>query len=57
MSGAATAMLSVYDGQQCCGFILSRGSKGFEAFDADQTSVGVFATQREAAGAIMRAQP
>jgi hypothetical protein len=45
-------MLSVYDGRTCIGWIMSRGKAGFEAFDADQRSLGVFATQREAAAAL-----
>jgi hypothetical protein len=48
----APAMLSVYDGQRCIGFLLSRGKLGFEAFAADQHSLGTYPTQREAADAI-----
>jgi hypothetical protein len=45
-------MLSVYSGRVCCGFLLNRGKTGFEAFDADQRSLGLFPTQREAAAAL-----
>ena len=49
---ARPTLVSVYDGQRCAGFILSRGCAGFEAFDAEQHSLGTFATEREAARAI-----
>jgi hypothetical protein len=49
-------MLSVFDGRTCAGWIVGRGRIGWEAFTADEGSVGVFPTQREAANAIMRWQ-
>ena len=54
MSRAVTAlaMLSVYDGQRCIGFLLSRGRAGVEAFDCDERSLGVYPTQGEAVNAI-----
>jgi hypothetical protein len=59
---AATAarsspLLSAYDGQRCIGFVCSRGKLGFEAFDSEERSLGVYGTQREAAAAIMRGSP
>ena len=45
---------SVYAGQVCLGFILNRGPAGFEAFSADEKSLGLFTTQQAAAAAIMR---
>ena len=54
---SAAPITSVYAGQVCLGFILDRGSAGFEAFSADEKSLGLFPTQREAAAAIMRAVP
>jgi hypothetical protein len=45
-------MLSVYSGRECVGFILARGKTGFEAFTADQKSLGLYPTQREAARAL-----
>jgi hypothetical protein len=42
----------VYDGRQCLGFILRRGKLGFEAIDRDERSLGIFASEREAANAI-----
>jgi hypothetical protein len=46
-------LLSAYDGQCCIGFVCSRGKLGFEAFDSEERSLGVYGTQRDAAGAIM----
>jgi hypothetical protein len=59
---AATAarsspLLSAYDGQRCIGFVCSRGKLGFEAFDSEERSLGVYGTQREAAAATMRGSP
>jgi hypothetical protein len=50
-------MISVCSGQVCLGFVLNRGEAGFEAFNADEKSLGLFPTQREAAAAIMRGAP
>ena len=52
-------MLSVYAGRTCVGFILARGKTGFEVFTADQKSLGIYPTQREAAAALpdTEAQP
>jgi hypothetical protein len=47
------SLLSVYDGQRCIGHVLARGKTGFEAFDAEERAIGIYATQREAANAIM----
>jgi hypothetical protein len=59
MSSAApvTSLLSVCDGQLCIGFVLNRGRYGFEAFDGDQQSLGIFPTQREAADAVAKRMP
>lgn len=54
MTTKPTAPLAyVYDGQQCLGHVLSRGPKGFEAFDRDDRSLGLFATGKQAANALM----
>jgi hypothetical protein len=45
-------MLSVYDGRTCLGHIIARGKRGFEAFDADDNSLGTFPTDQEAADAV-----
>jgi hypothetical protein len=36
------------------GFVFARGKTGYEAFNRDERSVGVFKTQREAAAALGR---
>jgi hypothetical protein len=51
----ATGMLSVYDGRQCIGHLIRRGKCGVEAFDLDDRSLGVFASQHEAIGALIAA--
>jgi hypothetical protein len=53
MKTAAAPLSYVYDGRTCLGFVLSRGRAGFEAFDREQNSLGMFPTQRAAAAAIM----
>ena len=40
---------AVYDGTRCIGHVLWRGPKGFEAFDADDRSLGRFASMSDAA--------
>jgi hypothetical protein len=51
---AISPLAYIYDGRECLGFVLSRGRAGFEAFDSEERSLGVYGTQREAAAAIMR---
>jgi hypothetical protein len=48
-------MVSVYDGQVCLGFVLARGCKGHEAFDAKERSLGLYPNQRDAADAVSAA--
>lgn len=50
----APAMLSVCDGTECLGFILSRGKQGHEAFDREQKSLGVFTTVAAAADVVAK---
>jgi hypothetical protein len=47
-----TGMLSVYDGRQCVGHLIRRGKCGVEAFDINEVSLGVFASQYEAIKAV-----
>jgi hypothetical protein len=49
-------MTSVISANGCCGFLLSRGPRGFEAFDADCRSLGLFNTEQEAMDAILKAR-
>jgi hypothetical protein len=44
---------SVYDGTHCLGHLLGRGKTGWEAFDADDKSLGIYPTQKEAAAVLM----
>jgi len=39
-------------GARCIGHVLARGRHGFEAFDADDNSIGIYAKQTEAANAL-----
>jgi hypothetical protein len=50
-------IVPVFSGKLCLGFILARGEAGFEAFNADERSLGLFPTQHEAAAAILRGEP
>jgi predicted DNA-binding transcriptional regulator AlpA len=42
-------------GTVCLGFVFPRGKMGFEAFDADTASLGLFETAKAAADAVTRA--
>jgi hypothetical protein len=54
---ASPTMVSVYDGRECLGFVLSRGCRGFEAFRADEKSLGLFPNRRDAANAVSAGIP
>jgi hypothetical protein len=45
-------LVSVFDGRCCIGFILRRGRAGFEAFNSDQDTIGIFCSEAEAAAAL-----
>jgi hypothetical protein len=45
----------VYSGRVCLGRIVCRGKLGFEAFDADERSLGIFPNLKRAADAVERA--
>jgi hypothetical protein len=47
------ALLSVYSGRDCVGFLLSRGKVGCEAFDANEKSLGIFPSEKAAADAVI----
>lgn len=51
------AMVCVFRGKLCLGFLLTRGADGYEAFDADGASLGLFSTRRAAAGSLMMRGP
>jgi hypothetical protein len=46
------SMFGVYDGQRCIGHIISRGRDGYESFDANDKSIGLFGTLKLAADAL-----
>src|SRR5262249_60797321 len=48
---------SVYDGGSRIGVILARGRHGFEAYAADDYSLGLFPSPRKAAAAITTTRP
>jgi hypothetical protein len=43
----------VTDGREAIGHIIARGRLGFEAFDPNNKSVGIFETQSQAANALL----
>jgi hypothetical protein len=43
---------AVIAGQRCLGHIVARGPLGYEAFDRDDRSLGVFDKRAAAAGAV-----
>jgi hypothetical protein len=45
---------AIYDGRRYLGVILPHSKDGFRAVDCNKRLVGVFASHREAAAAIMR---
>jgi hypothetical protein len=50
-------LLSVFDGRECVGFILARGRAGYQAFTADEKSLGLYPSQKQAADAITGPRP
>jgi hypothetical protein len=50
------ALLSVYSGRECNGFLLDRGKAGCEVFDANEKSLGIFPNEK-AAAAISETAP
>jgi hypothetical protein len=50
------ALAMLYNGQQCVGHLIRRGKCGVEAFDLDDRSLGVFASQFEAIEALYAAK-
>jgi hypothetical protein len=47
-----TPLVSVYSGRQCIGFVIARSKAGFEAFDPNDKSLGVFASMKLAADVL-----
>jgi hypothetical protein len=57
MTASEEPFASVYDGLSRLGVILARGRGGFEAYAADDHSLGLFASPRKAASAITMTRP
>jgi hypothetical protein len=55
MTATLSPLSYIYDGRACLGFVLSRGRAGFEAFDRDQRSLGLYPTAPAAANAVFAA--
>jgi hypothetical protein len=55
MGAPSSFMLSVFSSTTCIGFVLERGKLGHEAFDANEKSIGIYGSQREAADAVINA--
>jgi hypothetical protein len=51
-NSSATSLLWLYDGRRLVGFVLARGRAGFEAFDRNEQSRGLYPTQQLAIAAI-----
>jgi hypothetical protein len=49
---AISPLAYVYDGRVSLGFVVSRGRAGFEAFDREERSLGLFPTAPTAANAV-----
>jgi hypothetical protein len=48
------SMISIYDGRQCVGFVLARGRRGYEAFNAGERSIGIFTSRDTAIGECVK---
>jgi hypothetical protein len=56
MKNTSTAPMSyIYDGRECRGFVLARGRLGFEAFDREGRSLGLYPAAPAAANAVCAA--
>jgi hypothetical protein len=51
----AATLSFVNDGRETLGFILARGKLGFEAFDREERSLGLYPTAGAAANAVVAA--
>jgi hypothetical protein len=51
----SSPLLSAYDGQRCIGFVCSRGKLGFEAFDREERSLGLYPAAPAAANGVCAA--
>jgi len=52
MTTRSPPLVYVTDGREAIGFVLARGRSGFEAFDRDEHSLGLYRTAPAAANAV-----
>jgi hypothetical protein len=52
---AISPLAYVYDGREVVGHVLARGRSGFEGFDRQERSLGLFKTAAQAANAVFDA--
>jgi hypothetical protein len=52
---AISPLAYVYDGREAIGFVLARGRAGFEGFDREERSLGLFPAAPTAANAVFDA--
>jgi hypothetical protein len=52
---AISPLAYVYDRREAIGFVLARGRAGFEGFDREERSLGLFPTAPTAANAVFDA--
>jgi hypothetical protein len=52
MTQTSSPLSYVTDGREAIGHIIARGRLGYELFDRDEKSLGIFKTQAEAARAL-----
>jgi hypothetical protein len=52
-AAAATPLISIMHNSRCIGFMLRRGRQGVEVFTREMQSIGCFATEHEAVGALL----
>jgi hypothetical protein len=49
-----TSLISVMIDNKCIGYLIKRGKTGFEAFNSDDKSLGMFAEEHDAVAAVMK---
>jgi hypothetical protein len=53
MSTPTRTLIPILAGNVCIGHLIERGRAGFEAFDRDDSSLGVFPTAAQAVDALL----
>jgi hypothetical protein len=52
MNESTARMLSLFDGETCIGHLFDRGRSGWQSYDADDRSCGIFPKLGDAAAAV-----